>query len=113
MQSSWSPASWMASMSQSIHASTSSSRGAPDDAGFHPRPLNFSSPFIDICRQTASWSSARMFTQNEPASRMPGHDDEPLPAQNPTSAGSSDTEKNEPTANPVGFPSPAMAVMTV
>ena len=45
-----------------------------------------------------------MFTQNVPASRMPGHDEELLPAQKPTSGGSSETEKNEPTAKPAGLP---------
>src|SRR5215212_9765830 len=107
---SWSPASWTASMSQSIQASTPSSLGEPEDAGVQPSPANLSSALDENARQTASWSSARMFTQNAPAERMAGHDVDDLPAQNPTSGGSREIEKKEPTANPPGRPSAPTAV---
>src|SRR4051794_20342279 len=100
-------------MSQSIQASTPASLGEPLDPPARPTPANLSSVLEENCRQTASWSWARMFTQNRPASRMPGHDDELFPAQKPTSGGSSDTEKNDPTAKPAGRPSAPAAVMTV
>ena len=54
-----------------------------------------------------------MFTQNFPASRMPGQLDELCPAQNPTSGGSRETEKNEPTARPTrSLPLPAVMTVT-
>src|SRR5438270_135004 len=89
MHTSWSPASWTASMSQSIHASTSARRGEPELAGCQPSPANLSSVFDENCRHAASWSSASTLTQNTPASRIDGHDEDDLPAQKPTSAGSS------------------------
>src|SRR5829696_8988350 len=112
MQISWSPASWMASISQSTHASTSLSRGLPVEAGCQPIPENLSPPLAAKTRQTSSWSSARTFTQNMPASRMVGQLLELLLAPKPTRGGSSETEKKEPTARPAG-PSPPMAVTTV
>ena len=63
-------------------------------------------------RLTSSWSSARMFTQNFPAAWILGHELDDLAAQKSTSAGSSETEANEPMAMPTGTPS-FMAVMTV
>src|SRR3954464_3214585 len=44
-----------------------------------------------------------MFTQNFPASLSFGQVLEPLPAQKPTSGGSSEIEKNDPIATPTGW----------
>src|SRR5688572_8598863 len=99
-------------MSQSIQARTPSRRGAPEPAGVHPRPVNLSSALDANRRQTSSWCSERMFTQNAPATSILGHDVEPLSGKNATSGGSSDTDANEPTARPTGTPSGA-AVTTV
>ena len=71
-----------------------------------------SSPFVANRRHTTSWSSARMFTQNDPAASICGHDDDPRSGKNATSGGSSDTDANEPTARPTG-PLGAVAVTTV
>jgi hypothetical protein len=99
-------------MSQSIHASTPSSSGDRERAGRQPSPANLSSPLAAKRRHTTSWSSARMFTQNEPAASIWGQDDEPRSGKNATRGGSSDTEANEPTASPTG-PVAGAAVMTV
>ena len=91
------------SMSQSIHASTPSRSGEPEPAGFQPRPANLSSPFEAKRRQTSSWSSARMFTQNAPGRLDLRPRRRALAGRRtPTSGGSSDTEQNEPTARPTG-----------
>src|SRR4051812_42470925 len=98
MHTSWSPASWTASISQSIQASTSFRRGLPVELGCQPIPANLSAPLAANTRQRSSWSSARMFTQKAPAALMEGQLLDALLGQKPTSGGSSDTEKNEPTA---------------
>jgi hypothetical protein len=54
-----------------------------------------------------------MFTQNFPADSMRGQLDDDLPGQKPTSGGSSDTEKKDPTARPTGCSPSAWAAMTV
>ena len=71
-----------------------------------------SSAFEENARQTASWSSARMFTQNAPESRNFGQLDDDLSGMNATSGGSSDTDVNDPTAMPAYPPSGSAAVTT-
>ena len=63
-------------------------------------------------RHTSSWSSARMLTQNEPVASIWGQLPEDFPGQKPTNGGSSEIEKNEPTAMPTG-PSAESPVTTV
>src|SRR5689334_18067617 len=86
--------------------------GLPLPECFQPISANLSGALLANTRQTSSWSSARMLTQNEPDAWTLGHDDDCLPAQKSTLGGSSDREANEPIAMPTGVPS-ATAVMTV
>src|SRR5438477_8812967 len=110
----WSPASCSASMVQSIQASAPSSTGDSLTDGDQPMPWNLSAPLVAITRQSSSWSSPRMFTQNLPARSMRGHVVLAYAAQNATSGGSSDTDVNEFAARPTGSPpSGSTAVMTV
>src|SRR5689334_18949447 len=99
-------------MSQSIQAMTPSRRGEPLPAGDHPRPANLSGSLEAKRRQTSSWCSPRMFTQNDPVGAIFGHDDDPLSAKKATSGGSRDTEAKDPTASPTG-PSSVAPVITV
>src|SRR3954470_1158074 len=99
-------------MSQSTHAVQSLMRGDPLAIGDQPSPANLSAPFCANTRHTSSWSSPRTLTQNAPASRIAGHDDDDFPMQKPTSGGSSDTEKKEPIAVPLGPLSPPDAMIT-
>ena len=111
---SWSPAvddAW--SISQSIQASTSSRRGDPSGDGVPADALRTCRPpWRRTRRDSSSWSSARMLTQNRPASLDARPAGRRLPAQKPTSGGSSEIEKNEPTARPTGG-RPSAAVTTV
>src|SRR6478752_10210056 len=95
----------MALVSQSIHPRAPPRRGDPSGEWSQARPANLSASLDAKRRETSSWSSPRMLTQNFPALRSFGQVDEPLPAQNPTSGGSSEIEKNEPMAMPTGVPS--------
>ena len=52
--------------SHSTQARAPSSTGAPLAAGRHPTPVNLSPPETAKSRLSASWSSARMLTQNGP-----------------------------------------------
>src|SRR5262245_12591864 len=103
----------MSAIEQSIHATTSLMIGEPLPAAFQPTLENLSAPLPANTRAASSWSSARMFTQNDPASWILGQLDDDFPGQNPTSGGSRDTEKNEPTARPTGAWPSGWAAMTV
>src|SRR5919202_4533028 len=100
----WSPASYSASIVQSIQASTPASTGAPEGAGVQPTPMKRSTPWVANVRDSASWSSARMLTQNVPTTCSIGHVDDDRDTQNATRGGSSDTDVNELTAKPSGRP---------
>ena len=71
-----------------------------------------SPPLMANSRQRASWSSARMLTQNAPDAWMAGQLFEVLVAQIDTSGGSSDTDVNETAVKPAGAP-PDRPVTTV
>src|SRR4051794_2254192 len=93
-------------------AVTSLMIGAPVRPGFHPIVANLSALFVAKMRQTSSWSSPRMFTQNAPALWIFGQLDDDLSGRKPTSGGSSDTDVNDPIARPTGDPSNTAGTIT-
>src|SRR3954452_23331108 len=93
-------------------AVTSLMIGAPVHPGFQPIVANLSALFVAKMRQTSSWSSPSMVTQNAPALWILGQIDEFLSGRNQTSGGSSDTDVNDPIAKPTGEPSNTAITIT-
>src|SRR5882724_5878020 len=98
-------------MSQSIQAMTSSSLGQPPSDKPQLSPSNLSAPVRAKLRHTPSWSAASTFTQKRPERRTIGQVLDESAAQKPTSGGSSETEKKDPTVSPTGS-SPSIADIT-
>src|SRR5688572_21695212 len=86
--------------------------GEPVPAGRCCCPSNLSATFEAKRRHTDSWSSPRMFTQNDPACAIRGQVLELLSGKKATSGGSRETLVNEPTTMPAGGPSGGVAVTT-
>src|SRR4051794_13235868 len=102
----------MSLMVQSMYASAPSIIGLLLPECFQPISRNLSSALLANTRLTASWSSARTFTQKEPCAWIFGHEVEACPTQKRTCGGSSDRDVNDPMAMPEGLPS-ARPVITV
>src|SRR5579864_3115051 len=96
-------------MRQSIHARPSERSGEPEEAGFHPTPLNLSAPLWAKRRHTSSCSSVRTFTQNAPDPSIRGQLFDVRDGANATSGGSSETLKNDWQVRPTGS-SPSIPV---
>src|SRR5690349_23614979 len=90
----WSPPSYSAHSSQSTHALTPSSTGAPEGAGVHPTPANLSTPDRAKATLTSSCSAASTYTQNAPTVRIRGDVVEVGEGAMLTSGGSSDSDAN-------------------
>src|SRR5262245_46467432 len=97
----WSPAGTTDSSEQSMCARQPSMRGEPCPGPWlHSTPSNLSSPLPAKIPDSDACASDSTLTTKWPVSSMAGHDVELFPTQNPTSGGSSEIEKNEPTARP-------------
>ena len=73
MMSSWSPASWTSSTSQSTQAKLPSMTGEPViGAGCQSMPSNLSPPETAKRRPSSTWWSARTLTQKVPARAIRG-----------------------------------------
>ena len=102
----------MASSLHSTQASVPSSTGVPAVPRCQPTPANLSPPDTANVRQSASWCSARMFTQKAPAAEIRGQLVEVLAGARATSGGSSESEVKAWQVKPTGRPS-SIAVTTV
>src|SRR3954466_3656922 len=98
----WAPPSCSSCNAQHTHAHTPSRIGAPHRPGRHRTPPNLSTPDRANPALWCSWSAARMFTQNVPASRIRGHVDDVRDGAKLTSGGSSDSDVNDWQVNPIG-----------
>src|ERR1700760_4265006 len=107
----WSPPSYSAHSSQSIHALTPSSTGAPHGPGSHATPANLSTPERAKAALTSSWPAARTLTQNVPAALIRGHVVDVRAGAKLTSGGSRESEAKDWQVKPSG-PSGPEAVTT-
>ena len=97
---------------QSIVARTPGSRGRPVSDAVHSTPANLSSDSFANLQHSSSWPWASTFTQNRPVAAISAHECEFTPGRKPTSAGSSETDTNEPIVMPRGVPSVPKPVTT-
>src|SRR4051794_41771669 len=87
----WSPPSYSAQSSPSIHATTPSRTGDPWALGVQRTPLNLSTPERAKFCDTASCPSASTFTQNRPIARSAGQVCEVRAGAKATSGGAGDS----------------------
>ncbi|AKA09143.1 hypothetical protein SAZ_38310 [Streptomyces noursei ZPM] len=98
--------------SHSMVASAAVSSGAPLTPERQSTSVNLSPPVTANCRHRSSWSAARTFTANRPAALIFGQVVDVPAGQKHTSGGSRETEENDWTAMPAGWPSDWIAVIT-